>query len=89
MCFLFHLQKKGILWSQNSVPKDVFFYSSDFQMTYAILYLEIVRVEKIPHTIKMGTILHEDRSPRQYDKSDKPRDQTATQIGSSGKVSNV
>jgi len=51
--------------------------------------LNILRVEKIPHTIKMGIILHEDRSPRQYDKSDKPRDQTATQIGASGKVSNV
>jgi len=62
-------------------------------MKYSILYLKkekvlnIFHVEKIPHTIKMGIILHEDRSPRQYDKSDKPRDQTATQIGASGKVS--
>jgi len=51
--------------------------------------VEHYRVEKIPHIIKMGIILHEDRSPRQYDKSDKPRDQTTTQIGVSGKVSNV
>ena len=51
--------------------------------------LNILSVEKIPHTIKMGIILHEDKSPRQYDKSDKPRNQTTIQIGASGKVSNV
>ena len=47
----------------------------------------IIRVEKITDTIKRGAILHEEESLRQYDKSDKPRDQTTTQIGASGKVS--
>jgi hypothetical protein len=44
-------------------------------------------VEKILNTRERGAILIDDESPRQYDKSDKPRDQTTTQIGASGKVS--